>query len=411
MCKIIEIRAPKTLGGESITEGVIKIKKSIGEMVEVDDLIFEIETDKTALELTAETSGQIIEFLVKEDDVISPNQPLAKLYLKDTKKIEKIEKEETKREEIAEKEIDRKDKSEASVKKCAPSASKIMRENPTIITEDVKGTGIGRRITKADLIDYVKKSADIEQLAVELQSKENTMINDEQREKRVKMSKIRQVIAARLKESQNTAAILTTFNEIDMKNVMDLRAKYKEIFEKKYGVKMGFMSFFIKAVVQAIKEVPEINAEISGNEIVYKYYYDIGVAVGTDKGLVVPVIRNADKMSFAEIELNLAILGKKAREGKLQVSEMEGATFTVSNGGVYGSLLSTPIINPPQSGILGMHAIQNRPIAIDSSILIRPMMYVALSYDHRIIDGKGAVTFLVKIKNYIEDPGRLVLAL
>ncbi len=223
------------------------------------------------------------------------------------------------------------------------------------------------------------------------------------------MSKIRQVIAARLKASQNTAAILTTFNEIDMKNVMDLRTKYKDAFEKKYGIKLGFMSFFIKAAVQALKEIPEINAEISGDEIIYKHYYDIGVAVGTDKGLVVPVIRSADQMSFAEIELTLVALGKKAREGKLQVSEMEGATFTISNGGVYGSLLSTPIINPPQSGILGMHSIQNRPVAVGNAVEIRPMMYIALSYDHRIVDGKGAVTFLVKIKNYIEDPNRLVL--
>lgn len=385
MSKIIEIRAPKTLGGESVTEGIVKIKKNIGEGVEVDDLIFEIETDKTALELTAEASGQITEFLVKEGDVISPDQLLAKFAVGEVK--EKVKKE---------------DKSKNAAQKDAPSACKIMEEN-AISAESVKGTGMGGRVTKADIIDHMSKPA------VKQYELPKSIVSGERREERVKMSKIRQVIAARLKESQNTAAILTTFNEIDMKNVMDLRAKYKEIFEKKYGIKLGFMSFFIKAAVQALKEIREINAEISGDEIIYKNYYDIGVAVGTDKGLVVPVIRDADQMSFAEIELTLVALGRKARDGKLQVLEMEGATFTVSNGGVYGSLLSTPIINPPQSGILGMHSIQNRPIAVGSSIEIRPMMYIALSYDHRIVDGKGAVTFLVKIKNYIEDPNRLVL--
>lgn len=384
MSKIIEIRAPKTLGGESVTEGIIKIKKNVGEEVTVDDLIFEIETDKTALELNAESSGHIIEFAVKEDDVISPGQLLAKFAVGEAPK-EEIKKEvEVKKEE----------------RKDAPSARKIMEEN-AINPESVKGTGMGERITKADVIGHISKA---EQPIIK-QSKSS----GEGREERVKMSKIRQIIASRLKASQNTAAILTTFNEVDMKNVMDLRAKYKEIFEKRYGIKLGFMSFFIKAAVQALKEIPEINAEISGDEIIYKHYYDIGVAVGTDKGLVVPVIRDADKLSVAEIESTLVALGKKAREGKLQVSEMEGATFTISNGGVYGSLLSTPIINPPQSGILGMHAIQNRPVAIGSSMEIRPMMYTALSYDHRIVDGKGAVTFLVKIKNYIEDPSRLVL--
>lgn len=388
MSKIIEIRAPKTLGGESVTEGIVKIKKGIGEAVKVDDLIFEIETDKTALELTAEASGQITEFLIKEDDVISPDQLLAKLSVGEVK-------EEAKKE----------DKSESAAKKDAPSARKIMEEN-AISAESVKGTGMGGRITKADVIGHMNKA---EQPAIKQYELPKSVVSGEQREERVKMSKIRQVIAARLKASQNTAAILTTFNEIDMKNVMDLRTKYKDAFEKKYGIKLGFMSFFIKAAVQALKEIPEINAEISGDEIIYKHYYDIGVAVGTDKGLVVPVIRSADQMSFAEIELTLVALGKKAREGKLQVSEMEGATFTISNGGVYGSLLSTPIINPPQSGILGMHSIQNRPVAVGNAVEIRPMMYIALSYDHRIVDGKGAVTFLVKIKNYIEDPSRLVL--
>lgn len=386
MSKIIEIRAPKTLGGESVKEGIIKIKKNVGEEITVDDLIFDIETDKIALELNAESSGNIIEFTVKEGDVISPGQLLAKFAVGEAPK-EEIKKEV----EV---------KNEEHTRKDAPSACKIMAEN-AISPESVKGTGMDKRITKADVIGHISKA----ERPITKQPKSSV----EAREERVKMSKIRQIIASRLKASQNTAAILTTFNEVDMKNVMDLRAKYKEIFEKRYGIKLGFMSFFIKAAVQALKEIPEINAEISGDEIIYKHYYDIGVAVGTDKGLVVPVIRDADKMSVAEIESTLISLGKKAREGKLQVSEMEGATFTISNGGVYGSLLSTPIINPPQSGILGMHAIQNRPVAIGSSVEIRPMMYTALSYDHRIVDGKGAVTFLVKIKNYIDDPSRLVL--
>ncbi len=382
MGKIIEIKAPEILGGESVTEGIIKIKRNIGETVKVDDLIFEIETDKAALELTAEASGEITEFFVKEDDIISPGQLLARLSAKEVQE----------------------DKSEILARKDAPSARKIMEEN-AISAKSVKGTGMGGRITKAD-VAYVSKT---EQPTIyELPE---SVISGERREKRIKMSKVRQVIAARLKASQNTAATLTTFNEIDMQSVMNLRAKYKEIFEKKYGIKLGFMSFFIKAAVQALKEIPEINAEISGDEIIYKHYYDIGVAVGTDKGLVVPVIRSADQISFAEIELTLAALGKRAREGKLQVSEMEGATFTISNGGIYGSLFSTPIINPPQSGILGMHSIQNRPVAMGNSIEIRPIMYIALSYDHRIVDGKGAVTFLVKIKNFIEDPNRLILGI
>lgn len=378
MDKTIEIRAPQTLGGESVTEGIIKIKKNIGEKIKVDDLMFEIETDKTALELNAEASGCITEFFIKEDETISPGQLLARFSIGQVEK------------------IDNKDINISPEKNDAPSARKIITEN-ALDSKSIKGTGMDERITKADVINHINKAV------------QPIMLSDDRREERVKMSKIRQVIAARLKSSQNTAAILTTFNEVDMKNIMDLRSKYKDIFEKRYGIKLGFMSFFIKATIHALKEISEINAEISGEDIIYKHYYDIGVAVGTDKGLVVPVIRNAGKMSFAEIELNLAALGKKAREGKLQVSEMEGATFTISNGGVYGSLLSTPIINPPQSGILGMHSIQNRPVAIGNSVEIRPMMYIALSYDHRIVDGKGAVTFLMKIKNCIEDPSRLIL--
>jgi 2-oxoglutarate dehydrogenase E2 component (dihydrolipoamide succinyltransferase) len=236
-------------------------------------------------------------------------------------------------------------------------------------------------------------------------------VKDEPREERVRMTALRKKIAERLKESQNTAAILTTFNEIDMSNVIKMRNQYKDQFEKKYGVKLGFMSFFVKASIAALKELPAVNAQIDGGDLVYKNYYDIGVAVGTEKGLVVPVVRDADLMGFADIEKKIGEFGKKAREGKLSMEELSGGTFTISNGGVYGSLLSTPIINPPQSGILGMHKTMDRPVAIDGKVEIRPMMYIALSYDHRIIDGKEAVTFLVKVKENIENPERLLFGL
>ncbi|UWI83007.1 2-oxoglutarate dehydrogenase complex dihydrolipoyllysine-residue succinyltransferase [Wolbachia endosymbiont of Howardula sp.] len=388
--KTIEICAPNTLGGESITEGIIKIKTNIGAIVKLDELIFEIETDKTALELTAEVSGKITKIFVEEEEIISPGQILAILSVE---------------EHIAEN-TNEQEKCVIQSIRSSPAASKIIQDTG-INAESIKGTGIDKRITKANIIDYINTNQS-SLITQNLQSVKE-MKNNHRTETRVKMSPIRKIIASRLKDSQNTAAILTTFNEINMTNVIDLRAKYNEVFEKKYGVKLGFMSFFIKAVIQSLKEIPEINAEIIGDDIIYKHYYDIGCAVSTDKGLVVPVIRNAHQMSFSEIELTIANLSKKARIGKLQVLEMKGATFTISNGGIYGSLLSTPIINPPQSGILGMHAIQKRPVAVNNDILIKSMMYVALSYDHRIVDGQNAVTFLVKIKNYIEDPNRLLL--
>jgi 2-oxoglutarate dehydrogenase E2 component (dihydrolipoamide succinyltransferase) len=234
---------------------------------------------------------------------------------------------------------------------------------------------------------------------------------DEVREERVRMTRLRQTIAQRLKDSQNTAAMLTTFNEVDMGAVMDLRSEYKELFEKRHGVRLGFLGFFVKACIQALKDVPEVNAEIDGTDIVYKNYYHFGIAVGTDKGLVVPVVRDAQDMTLAGIEAEIASLGKRARDGELSIAEMQGGTFTITNGGVYGSLMSTPILNAPQSGILGMHAIKQRPMAVDGEIVIRPMMYLALSYDHRVVDGKGAVTFLVRVKECLEDPQRMVLDL
>ena len=395
----IQVKA-ENLGGESILEAPIRVSVNVGDTVKQGDMLFIIETDKTSLEIVSPEDGVIGEIFVTDEAMIQRGQVLCTINTVQSSAVESSDTSSahnatTTAADCMQQFIQKKD---------APSATKLMKEN-SIDRDQISGSGVSGRITKSDVLNYMKSTvsegSNINRLAV---------VSEGKREDRVKMSKIRQVIAARLKESQNTAAILTTFNEVDMKNVMDLRAQYRENFEKKYSIKLGFMSFFIKAVILALKELPVINAEISGNEIVYKHYYDIGIAVGTDKGLVVPVIRDADKMSFSELELTLAALGKKAREGKLEVSDMAGATFTITNGGVYGSLLSTPIINPPQSGILGMHSIQKRPVAVDDkTIEIRPMMYIALSYDHRIVDGQGAVTFLVRVKQYIEDPSRMFL--
>ncbi|MBN8531681.1 MAG: 2-oxoglutarate dehydrogenase complex dihydrolipoyllysine-residue succinyltransferase, partial [Alphaproteobacteria bacterium] len=279
----------------------------------------------------------------------------------------------------------------------SPAVRRMVEEHK-VNPSDVSGTGKDGRLTKGDVIQHLETP---QQAKAPVQAGE--------REKRVKMTKLRQAIARRLKESQNTAAMLTTFNEIDMSNLFAIRNEYKDAFEKKHGVRLGFMSFFLKAAVAALKEIPEVNAQIDGDEIVYKNHYDIGVAVGTEQGLVVPVVRDADQKSLAEIEKEIGALAKKARDGKLSMAELTGGTFTVTNGGVYGSLMSTPIINPPQSGILGMHKVEERPIVKDKQVVVRPMMYVALSYDHRIIDGRESVTFLVKVKEAIEDPRRLLL--
>jgi 2-oxoglutarate dehydrogenase E2 component (dihydrolipoamide succinyltransferase) len=289
----------------------------------------------------------------------------------------------------------------------SPAAQKIAAEagvNPS----DVAGTGKDGRVTKGDVLGAMSAQPAAAQGAA---AQSATVSAGSRVEERVRMTRLRKRIAERLKESQQTAAILTTFNEVDMSYVMALRNRYKETFEKKFGTKLGFMSFFVKAAIHALKEIPAINAEIDGDDIVYKHFYDIGVAVGTEQGLVVPVVRNADQLSFAGIEKTIAEFGKKARDGKLTMQDLSGGTFTVSNGGVYGSLLSTPIINPPQSGILGMHKTMDRAVVIDGKIEVRPMMYLALSYDHRLVDGKEAVTFLVRVKEAIESPERLLLEL
>ena len=294
----------------------------------------------------------------------------------------------------------------------APAAAKVAADN-NISTSDIDGSGKRGQVLKGDVLAAIAKgpSTSAAPAAAPAAPRPVSSADDASREERVKMTRLRQTIAKRLKDAQNTAAMLTTYNEVDMSAVMDLRNRYKDVFEKKHGVKLGFMGFFTKAVVHALREIPAVNAEIDGTDIVYKNYMHIGVAVGTDKGLVVPVVRNAEGMGIAEIEKEIGRLGVAARDGKLGVSDMQGGTFTISNGGVYGSLMSTPILNAPQSGILGMHKIQERPVAIGGKVEIRPMMYLALSYDHRIVDGKEAVTFLVRVKDSLEDPERLVLDL
>jgi 2-oxoglutarate dehydrogenase E2 component (dihydrolipoamide succinyltransferase) len=294
----------------------------------------------------------------------------------------------------------------------SPAVRKMVEENK-VDTAAISGTGKDGRLTKGDVIAHLEKpAAEAKPLVIPAAPAPAARApSDGAREERVKMSRLRLTIARRLKDAQNTAAMLTTFNEVDMTATMALRNQYKDLFEKKHGVKLGFMSFFVKACIQALKEIPAVNAEIDGDDIVYKNFYNIGVAVGTDKGLVVPVLRDADMLSFAGIEKTISEYGKRARDGNLQIADMQGGTFTISNGGVYGSLMSTPILNAPQSGILGMHKIQERPMAINGQVVIRPMMYLALSYDHRIVDGKEAVTFLVRVKENLEDPQRTILDL
>jgi 2-oxoglutarate dehydrogenase E2 component (dihydrolipoamide succinyltransferase) len=289
----------------------------------------------------------------------------------------------------------------------APSVQRIVTEN-ALDPAAIPGSGKDGRITKGDALAALEARATAAEAPAPVAAAPRALAD---REERVRMTRLRQTIARRLKEAQNTAAMLTTFNEVDMSAVMALRNQYKDVFEKRHGVKLGFMSFFVKACIAALKQVPDVNAEIDGTDLIYKNHYDIGVAVGTEKGLVVPVVRDADAMSLADIEKAIAGLGRKAREGQLALEDLQGGTFTISNGGVYGSLMSTPILNAPQSGILGMHKIQDRPMAVGGQVVIRPMMYLALSYDHRVVDGQGAVTFLVAVKDHIEDPQRLLLDL
>ncbi len=394
-----DIRVP-TLG-ESVTEATIaKWFKKEGDAVKADEPLVELETDKVTVEVPAPASGKLEKINAVSGTtvtigallgsiaegvagtVVSP-APAAKPAAIPPAPVA----------------------AKAAETSLSPAVRKAVVEN-NLNPADISGTGKDGRITKGDVLATLEKPAPVISAAAVPAPTAAAGA-----EERVKMSRLRLTIARRLKDAQNTAAMLTTFNEVDMSHVMALRNQYKDVFEKKHGVKLGFMSFFVKACIQALKDVPAVNAEIDGEEIVYKNYYHVGVAVGTDKGLVVPVLRNADMLSFAGVEKTIAAYGKKARDGQLQMADMQGGTFTISNGGIYGSLMSTPILNAPQSGILGMHKIQDRPIAVAGQVVIRPMMYLALSYDHRIVDGKEAVTFLVRIKEGLEDPQRALLDL
>jgi 2-oxoglutarate dehydrogenase E2 component (dihydrolipoamide succinyltransferase) len=413
-----EIKVPSL--GESVVEATVaKWYKNQGDHVAIDEPLVELETDKVTLEVPSPCGGQLKIISAKEGETVEVGALLGQITEgeEDNKVSEKaIESEneipENKPQEIQQPEsqdnnsetdkvdVDNK-KVVTNIEKLSPAVRKIVDEQK-IDLSNIETKRSDGRITKGDLINNDNTSE------TQTENHEPILSNTELR-KEVPMSRLRQTIAKRLKDAQNNAAILTTFNEVDMFQLIETRNEYKESFESKYGVKLGFMSFFVKACITALKEIPDVNAEIQDNKIIYKNFYNIGVAVGTDQGLVVPVLRDADKKSIIEIEKEIFELGNKARSGKLSITDMQEGTFTVSNGGVYGSLMSTPILNPPQSGVLGMHKIEKRPIVIDDEISIRPMMYLALSYDHRIIDGKAAVTFLVRVKEGLEDPRRLLL--
>ena len=418
-----EIKVPSL--GESVVEATVaKWYKNQGDHVAVDEPLVELETDKVTLEVPSPCGGQLKIISAKEGETVEVGALLGQITEgeEDNKVSEKaIESEnkipENKPQEIQQPEtqdnnsetdkvdVDNK-KVVTNIEKLSPAVRKIVDEQK-IDLSNIEPKRSDGRITKGDLINNVNTSETQTEKNEPILS--NADLSNTELRKEVPMSRLRQTIAKRLKDAQNNAAILTTFNEVDMFQLIETRNEYKESFESKYGVKLGFMSFFVKACITALKEIPDVNAEVQDNKIIYKNFYNIGVAVGTDQGLVVPVLRDADKKSIIEIEKEIFELGDKARSGKLSITDMQEGTFTVSNGGVYGSLMSTPILNPPQSGVLGMHKIEKRPIVIDDEISIRPMMYLALSYDHRIIDGKAAVTFLVRVKEGLEDPRRLLL--
>jgi 2-oxoglutarate dehydrogenase E2 component (dihydrolipoamide succinyltransferase) len=418
-----DIRVP-TLG-ESVTEATVgKWFKRPGDPVAVDEPLVELETDKVTLEVPAPAAGVLSDIGVKDGDTVAVGALLgqiaegagaaqagtaagAPLGRPDRKMaavtpINAAEEEPAPRAQP--KEEPRRDMPPP------PSVRKLAAESG-IDPAKVEGTGKHGQVLKGDMLSAIERAAAAPTPVPTTQMRAPSPADDAAREERMPMSRLRQTIARRLKDAQNTAAMLTTFNEVDMSAVMQLRNDYKELFEKKHGVKLGFMGFFVRACVQALKDIPAVNAEIDGADLVYKNYYHVGVAVGTERGLVVPVVRDADRLSLAGIEKAIADFGRRARDGQLKIDEMQGGTFTISNGGVYGSLMSTPILNAPQSGILGMHKIQERPMVVGGKIEARPMMYLALSYDHRIVDGREAVTFLVRVKECLEDPARLVLDL
>ncbi|MGH1577300.1 2-oxoglutarate dehydrogenase complex dihydrolipoyllysine-residue succinyltransferase [Planktotalea sp.] len=384
--------------GESVTEATVSTWfKKVGDTVAQDEMLCELETDKVSVEVPAPAAGVLSEITAPEGATVDASAKLAVIGGASATASAAPAAAAPAAAPAGGKDIEN-----------APSAKKAMAE-AGISADAVTGSGRDGRVMKDDVAKAL--AAAPAPAAVAPAPRAPVPADDASREERVKMTRLRQTIAKRLKESQNTAAMLTTYNEVDMTETMALRKEYKELFEKKHGARLGFMSFFTKACCHALKEVPEVNAEIDGTDVVYKNFVHMGIAAGTPTGLVVPVIRDADKMSFADIEKAIAEKGKRARDGKLSMAEMQGGTFTISNGGVYGSLMSSPILNPPQSGILGMHKIQDRPMAINGQVVIRPMMYLALSYDHRIVDGKGAVTFLVRVKEALEDPRRLLMDL
>ncbi|SNS50709.1 2-oxoglutarate dehydrogenase E2 component [Tardiphaga sp. OK246] len=412
-----EIRVP-TLG-ESVTEATIgRWFKKAGDAVAVDEPLVELETDKVTIEVPAPSAGVLGEIVAKDGETVAVGALLGQITdgAGGTKPAAAPAKPAAPAPAAAPAAAAPApaQKSAPVDAPLAPSVRKISAESG-IDAATVPGSGKDGRVTKGDMLAAIEKAASaptpINQSAAAVQVRAPSPADDAAREERVKMTRLRQTIARRLKDVQNTAAMLTTFNEVDMTNVMALRSQYKDVFEKKHGTKLGFMGFFTKACVQALKDIPAVNAEIDGSDLIYKNYYHVGVAVGTDKGLVVPVVRDCDTKSISDIEKTIADFGKRARDGQLKIDEMQGGTFTITNGGIYGSLMSTPILNAPQSAILGMHKIQERPVVVGGKIEIRPMMYLAVSYDHRVIDGKEAVTFLVRVKESLEDPARLVLDL
>jgi len=407
----VEIRVPAL--GESVSEATVgRWFKSAGEAVKADEPVVELETDKVTLEVNAPASGVLSEIVVKEGETVNAGALLGRIGEGAAAASQKATAKpvQTPAPPVVQPDFVPETPGSQSVLAPAghslpasPAASKIAADHG-VDPATVAGSGKRGQVLKSDVLDFVAKST----VAAPPASSPATG-SGEDREERVPLTRLRQTIARRLKDAQNTAAMLTTFNEADMSAVMNLRVRYKDVFERKHGIKLGLMGFFAKACVGALKAVPAVNAEIDGTDLIYKNYYHLGIAVGTDKGLVVPVVRDCDRSSIGEIEKAIAGLGKRARAGELKIEEMQGGTFTISNGGIYGSLMSTPILNPPQSGILGMHKIQERPVAVNGKIEIRPMMYLALTYDHRIVDGKEAVTFLVLVKEALEDPARLML--
>ena len=391
---MIELKVP-TLG-ESVTEATVATWfKKPGEAVEIDEMLCELETDKVTIEVPSSVSGIISKIVAKEGETVGLDALLAVIEEKTPSEMETMIKN-SKQKTVGTSEEN--NTSSVTDTKNSPSAEKIIKEKK-LDASLIKGSGKDGRIMKEDV-------QGISVLKTEKDTFGDTLV-----EERVKMTRLRQTIASRLKEAQNTAAMLTTYNEADLTEIIKLRKSFKDQFFDKHAVKLGFMSFFVKACCKALEEVPEVNAEIDNEYIVYKKYINMGVAVGTENGLVVPVLKNADHLSFSMIEKEINRLGTLARDGKLSIADMSGGTFTISNGGIYGSLMSSPILNAPQSGILGMHKIQERPVVVDGEIKIRPMMYLALSYDHRIVDGKGAVTFLIRVKENLEDPRRLLIDL